>query len=294
MVLWPKIVEIINEAIAAAAEKKTGDVGFMSFSNVKITGALLSADATLIKHAADVSTNTGSSGLANSTAQIADPSATLKKANQSSETSPTANNKPAEAAQGCPVKESEKPPCKCAKKHVDLRGTVVQWQTQFDSRWGDRAAQNVACWKTSHDILINSGLSESSGSQDGMYQVAEENEDHSELLVNAESAMQSIGYIDGQLESNYPVLVGVDHDLNYRGGTLNEGTTDHYIVIVGKACDDGNIYYLFYDVGTSFGDKGASDSNQLFLDTSDYSLKGSTEYNGKLYTVTQVRLNYPS
>ena len=105
--------------------------------------------------------------------------------------------------------------------------------------------------------------------------------------------MQGIGYINGQLENNYPVLVGVDHDLNYRGGTLNEGTTDHYIVITGKACEEGNIYYLFYDVGTRHENKGASDNNKLFLDTSDYSLKGTTEYNGKLYTVTQVRLNYP-
>lgn len=292
MKLWPKIAEIINAAISAAAAKKKGDASFMSFSNLNITGALISADVTLIKQATDVSSETATSGLEHPPAQITDPSATLKKANLSSENSPTANNKPSEAAQGCPVKESEKPPCKCAKKHLDLRGSVVQWQTQFDPKWGDKAAQNVACWKTSHDILINSGLSEASGTQPGMYQIAEENEDHTAMEINTETAMQGIGYIDGQLENNYPVLVGVDHDLNYRGGTLNEGTTDHYIVITGRACEEGKIFYWFYDVGTRHENKGASDNNKLFLDTSDFSLKGTTEYNGKLYTVTQVRLNY--
>lgn len=294
MTLWPKVANIINEAIASSRSEKKGDGNLIPGSDFNITASLASADAALIQKAAGESANTHSTGIANSFMhQPNDPSATLKNANQGSENSPTANNKPAEAAQGCPVKEAEKSPCKCAKKHVDLRGSVVQWQTQFDPKWGDRAAQNVACWKTSQDILINSGLSEASGTQPGLYQIAEENEDHSALEINTEAAMQGIGYIDGQLESNYPVLVGVDHDLNYREGTLNEGTTDHFIVIVGKACDEGKIYYLFYDVGTSFVNKGASDNNKLFLDTSDYSLRGTTEYNGKLYTVTQVRLNYP-
>ena len=85
--------------------------------------------------------------------------------------------------------------------------------------------------------------------------------------------------------------VGVDHDLNYKGGKLNEGTTDHFIVLIGKSCDNGKVFYRFYDVGTGHENKGASESNRLYLDSSNYSLKGKTAYNGNFYTVTQIRNN---
>ena len=85
--------------------------------------------------------------------------------------------------------------------------------------------------------------------------------------------------------------MGVDHALNYKNGTLNEGTTDHFIVIVGKYCENGKVYYQFYDVGTRHESKGASENNRLYLDTSSYSLKGKTEYNGSTYTVSQIRKN---
>lgn len=88
-----------------------------------------------------------------------------------------------------------------------------------------------------------------------------------------------------------PVQVGVDHALNYKGGTLNEDTTDHFIVIVGKSCDNGKVYYRFYDVGTSHENKGSSENNRLYLNTTSYSLTGKTEYNGSTYTVSQIRKN---
>ncbi len=58
---------------------------------------------------------------------------------------------------------------------------------------------------------------------------------------------------------------------------------------IGKGCDNGKIFYRFYDVGTRYKNKGASESNKLFLSVTDYSLKGATDYNGSIYTVTHKK-----
>jgi predicted chitinase len=182
-----------------------------------------------------------------------------------------------------------KPNCnKCNVEHYDLTNKV-KWQTQFDPKWGEKKKQNVACKKTCDDILNKNGLTSTSISN--KYQTALENNNHTSLIINTEESKRGIKYLDIQLKEGNPVQVGVDHALNYKGGTLNEGTTDHFIVIVGKSCDNGKVFYRFYDVGTSHESKGASESNRLYLDSSNYSLKGKTAYNGNFYTVTQIRNN---
>ncbi|MBD3906215.1 hypothetical protein NAL32_16535 [Chryseobacterium sp. Ch-15] len=176
----------------------------------------------------------------------------------------------------------------CHEDHYDVTSTV-KWQTQFDAKWGNTQAQNVACKKTCDDILNKAGLASTSKVDADKYQTALENEKHTSLIINSAVSKQAIEYINSQLKAGNPVQVGVDHALNYKGG-INEGTTDHFVVIIGKGCDGGKIYYRFYDVGTRHEDKGSSTSNKLFLG-SDSSLKGATAYNGQNYTVTQVRKN---
>ena len=71
---------------------------------------------------------------------------------------------------------------------------------------------------------------------------------------------------------------------------MNEGTTDHFILIIGRLCKSGIIQYLFYDPGTGSEIKGGSDENILTLNQVDYSLRGTTKYNTtKKYVVTQIR-----
>lgn len=175
----------------------------------------------------------------------------------------------------------------CHQDHYDITGKV-KWQTQFDSKWGGQSAQNVACKKTCDDILNKAGLT--STSKADKFQTALENADHSAIVINTAVSKDAVQYINEQLKNGNPVQVGVDHDLNYKGGTLNEGTTDHFVVIVSKGCDDGKVFYRFYDVGTKYEDKGSSKNNKLFLGT-DNSLKGTTVYSGQTYTVSQVRKN---
>lgn len=119
---------------------------------------------------------------------------------------------------------------------------------------------------------------------------AKEKDKHTKMSYLPEGLKTGIKYIDEQLEKNHPVLVGVNHDLNYHGEKNNDHTTDHFVVIVGRNCDDNGAYYLFYEVGTSYKKSGASDDNKLYV-LSDR-IEGKTAYNSsKLYQVAQVRKN---
>lgn len=176
----------------------------------------------------------------------------------------------------------------CGKSEIDLR-TKIKWQTQFDPKWGGRDKQMVACKKTCDDILINSGLKPTSLTR--LYQTAIENDSHTQLIINSQVSKDAISYLDSELEKGHPVQVGVDHGLGYKINNNVDHSTDHFVVIVGRKCDGNRCFYIFYDVGTSHKEKGASDDNRLYLDKTDFSLKGKTVYNGHFYTVTQVRKN---
>lgn len=88
------------------------------------------------------------------------------------------------------------------------------------------------------------------------------------------------------------LLVGVDHTHNKKdskGDPLNEGTTDHFVVIVGRGCDEGKRWFLFYEVGTHYENKGESDKNKLYKETNGL-YQGSPE-SDKKYALTQIRKN---
>ena len=198
------------------------------------------------------------------------------------------------------------------KSEIDLRGKrtpnggVVEWISQFDNGGG------TACFDACKKILVNSGLSSNSASPITRFQVAKENKkllqstNQSEyLVIDVQTAKDGIAYLDSELESGYPVLVGVDYEfdrkIKLKNGKIDypnktDYTTDHYIVIVGRRYDEKNLYYLFYDVGTnSINEKqykaGSNDNNRLFLQN-DYSLRGQSQIPSKhFYVVTQIRRN---
>ncbi|WP_267404248.1 MULTISPECIES: glycoside hydrolase family 104 protein [unclassified Chryseobacterium] len=176
----------------------------------------------------------------------------------------------------------------CGKSEIDLRNKI-KWQTQFDPKWGSRDRQLVACKRTCDDILINNGLKATSPSR--IYQTAIENDSHTKLIINNQISKDAIAYLDSELEKGHPVQVGVDHGLGYKINNNLDHSTDHFVVIVGRKCDGDKCYYIFYDVGTIYKEKGANDANRLYLDKEEYSLKGKTVYNGHFYTVTQIRKN---
>ena len=216
-------------------------------------------------------------------------------------------------------------------------GGVVEWISQFDSTKEGMGAKagNTACFATCYEILQRSKLGSVSGYKTNQYIVATEkgldlkqdsqgrvnisapilqgtqvskidgNFDttrQSEYIKITHEAKDGIAYLDSELESGYPVLVGVDHTYDKRIHNNRDRynapdyATDHYIVIVGRGYDTKGLFYRFYDVGTRYKNKGISDENKLYL-KADNSLRGTSEViNRKTnkqyeFVVTQIRKN---
>lgn len=211
-------------------------------------------------------------------------------------------------------------------------GGKVEWISQYDTIQVDRAGDN-ACKRACEAIMSQLGIKvENPDSNNKVsYQVAiekdmgyntksktyqrdknmnltdtnKQNQDEY-MQVDTQAFQDGLAYLDSELESGYPVLVGVDYEfdrkIKLKNGTIDypnrtDFTTDHYIVIVGRKYDDkGDLYYLFYDVGTnSINEKqykaGSNDYNRLYLQN-DYSLRGRSQIPSKhFYVVTQIRRN---
>ena len=105
--------------------------------------------------------------------------------------------------------------------------------------------------------------------------IAKEDKDTLQLVSDDYSLL------DKMLKLGLPVVVGVHH--TYRYG-YNEGTTDHFILIVRKGWDNLGMYYQFYDVGSE--KHGTNPNNKLRLHGGF--LKGSRK-DGREYVVTQIR-----
>lgn len=101
------------------------------------------------------------------------------------------------------------------------------------------------------------------------------------------SAELGVKYIDKNLLSGKPVMIGVDDG---RTASYNyDGTTEHYIVIVGKVIKDGKIYYRFFDPGSAHGaTKGYAETNLLYMGE-DYQLTGDKPGSSRDYTMSHVR-----
>ena len=86
------------------------------------------------------------------------------------------------------------------------------------------------------------------------------------------------------------VLNSLLENTSYPG--YNEGTTDHFITIVGRGTtEDGKRYYRFFDPGTSHKDWATQEENRL-VEEKPYYWVGTQPYNGRIktYHLTMVVL----
>ncbi|NDV16535.1 hypothetical protein GO009_10905 [Muricauda sp. TY007] len=166
----------------------------------------------------------------------------------------------------------------CGKKHVDI-GKPEHWVTQKPG----------LCWHACEKILMNYGLPNGSGGKgDINYSNAIQVTEEVNGKLETKKAKEGIEYLDKQLDIGNPILVGIDHTIGLK---RNEKTTDHFVVIVGRGCNKGKVFYTFYEVGTRHKHKGTSNLNKFKLNK-DNTLKGSPIYSpNKKYTVSQVRKN---
>ncbi len=167
-------------------------------------------------------------------------------------------------------------------KNIDL-SNKVPFVSQFSLE-----RPNVACARASQKILKDYGLS-NSGFKKSRIIVAKNDKTNTNLELTPQ-AKKGIDYINSELQSGNPVMVGVDHTISKN---QSDGqAADHFVVIVGKGYDKekNKAYFTFYEVGTRHKSKGTSTTNRLYVNE-DNSITG-TNYAGKRnFTVTDVRKN---
>ncbi|MFZ0598074.1 MAG: hypothetical protein WAM46_13910, partial [Flavobacterium sp.] len=125
------------------------------------------------------------------------------------------------------------------------------------------------------------------------FQLALENEKSTELVFDISKSQSAITYIDKSLEAGYPLRAGVNHTFDRNYNEDDNPTTDHYVVIVGRKCDNGVLTYLYWDVGTKRGE--SADYRFKLID--GYKLintnaHGTGNNDNKIFTVTQIARNF--
>ena len=144
-------------------------------------------------------------------------------------------------------------------------------------------------------ILNNYGLN-NYGNSINIYRLMHEVDDGLEYYGNnpRKNYKDAIECIDRHLINGRPIIIGVNHTI---GKGINEGTTDHFVVIYGKGYDSNFDcdYYTYYEVGKSDISASYDDENNrlLYIDEEQpafYDFK-SNRGDGKRFDVTQVRPN---
>jgi hypothetical protein len=120
-------------------------------------------------------------------------------------------------------------------------------------------------------------------------------------FLDADTKDKALDYINKYLDQGIAVVVGVDHTFNRSLNTnpkttskttrgYNEGTTDHFIVIVGKGITkDGKKYYQFYDPGTK-NKKNATKSGNKLIEDENGNYSAHQPWSTKTYHLTMVIL----
>lgn len=133
------------------------------------------------------------------------------------------------------------------------------------------------------------------GGPNHVYQLLVENDgelvhygsDHVTNYTNA------INCIDRHLDANKPIIVGVNHTPRQN---INEGATDHWIVITGRGYDKSQAMYYYTYMDTGYSTARASDAcnttnNRLYYDPTKQTFRDNEDRRGRQLDVTQVRPN---
>ena len=162
----------------------------------------------------------------------------------------------------------------CQKSHIDLRDKLT-----FTEQ-----LTNKDCFHASKKIITQ--LKEKVKAPYDCYQVALE--ENGVLVVDEAKMTLGLAHLDKTLEEGFPLVVGINHTINYKHkteGKINKGTTDHFVAIVARYCEKEDIYYQFWDVGTKDGDN----EKYRFKLMPDKSLVCEKDHKNRLITVTQIR-----
>ena len=116
-----------------------------------------------------------------------------------------------------------------------------------------------------------------------------------------ETASLALKYINRNIQNGIPVVVGVDHTYNRSLEKIdkrtsskntigyNEGTTDHFITLIGSGTDNQGKYYTYYDPGTQQKAGRSTEDNRLYEKSKGVWIDNKN-YSGKEYHLTMVIL----
>ncbi|NOK18623.1 LysM peptidoglycan-binding domain-containing protein [Corallococcus carmarthensis] len=169
----------------------------------------------------------------------------------------------------------------------------VPYYSQFENGHG-YTASDTACFKAATAMAGASGANVLG--PDRRIQVGKSENSVGALTVDSKKAAEGRNYIDKQLDSGKPVVVGVSHkDATYNA----DGLTDHFVTITGRGVDDkGRTYYTFHDPGTTNASKGkdTNPNNRFYVDDKTGNMyrpgKAANGYvTDRHYDVAMVRRN---
>jgi hypothetical protein len=115
----------------------------------------------------------------------------------------------------------------------------------------------------------------------------------------ADNYTKAIACIDRHLDAipPRPIIVGLNESPEMG---VNEGTTDHFVVITGRGYDESKemYYYTYMETGVSNVNQGCdTENNRLYYDAENLTFRGVAQYreddseNKYQYDVIQVRPN---
>ena len=152
------------------------------------------------------------------------------------------------------------------------------------------------CMAGCRSIMGNYGVG--TGSSAHVYQLLyERNEilEYYDLENYATVYANAIACINRHLAADRPIIVGVNHTPNKN---VNEGATDHWIVVVGRGYDATRqqYYYTYMDTGRSSArsaDACSTTENRLYYNAANYEFRDDSiaTRENRIYDVTQVRPN---
>ena len=137
------------------------------------------------------------------------------------------------------------------------------------------------------------------GSSTNVIYLVRENDDHTALIHYGDATQnytKATDCINRHLDAGVAIIAGVDHTLEKK---YNDGTIDHFVLIVGREYNEESGYYeyLYVETGTNYPEKGYNPDNRFIYDEAtgmfidDSSLCGSNPRGNGIYTLTELRPN---
>ncbi|MFL0081349.1 hypothetical protein [Tenacibaculum maritimum] len=190
----------------------------------------------------------------------------------------------------------------CGKSDIDLRPFIPRQTQMSPDLFGWKSRQQTSCYGASIELLKYGGiknggklgkkieLKNSYGFNDYSNVIQTAIEQNNSIIILDDGTKKAIEYLDQELEKDNPILVGVRH--TYFSTEYNyDNSTDHFVTVVGRGCENGKRFFRFYEVGTSYSDKGQHDDNRLYIND-NWSITGIPQHNlTRTYTLTQIRGN---